>query len=891
METVVGGFGTLRKGASSVGSAVINVPFQTIEVVKDPKPAYDNAVASTSSALEFGVENLGNSVFDAQENIVSAGTTATKIATGEQQIFNTDLLSTEILEEEKRQPGDELLDSSDEFTSDVVVHEIFENQRWRATGGDTTGGTFSASHLQSDDPPPFSNRIHKQPGFRSLSASECPCPTGWQWIDEEWLVDSLHSPNASQPHGWLYAVSMPALIRNLTEHVSIGESRADKIRERKAGAKAARKPGDEQQVAKGKHSPKPTGHPLPVRWRRHVRRRVRVEPVAGDLEEAADEEDLTRSFTGQNLENKGSLVEGHPADRVPEAAIVLEGWLHTYSEKEKAWKLHWGILIRGDDFGAGTFFFADSYESHPHKVSKIILGEQDNLMLATNSKPYIPVSLGRIMSDKDTASCFGLGSPKARQGLLLRAISPNDATRWQMGFAALEAEQYRPGTLSLTIVSAEGLAWREGKESTYVSLRLMVGDRTERETTFKMPSTEPVWNVLFRFPAVFDDVAEVCCVVSHSSGILGLSDHALGQVNFRLKDVFADYTASDVTLPLKPVTESPQPVKFEPEGSLTLKIQWIKGRAIDAVNELESVAAKMDKELGAFIEHLSTTDDFELKDYVDPEGGAVPDNDGAPPAKKKSMFKRASFAAGAQAKEARREKAAGVKEVAAEQKMLMRMQKALTKKAVLGSDIEDDELDEADLKLLNDVSELKAKIQAKREKYGIDPPTDFDKGVASALLAEEEVTLINPITGQPLTKNPLAATPPVEAPDGEYQLRVHVIEARGLIGRDANGSCDPCVTVQCFGQKKSSQTKPQETSPVWDENIFIIGKDMDHIKLQRQQIEIEVRDMDLFGSDLVGAVNIDLSFLYEQPDHQLRRRWLVLTAPYEARAGGMSCNN
>ena len=867
MEAVAGGFGTLRKGASTVGSAAINLPFQTIEVVKDPKPAYDSAVASTSSALEFGVENLGNTVFDAQENIVSAGTTAAKIATGEQQIISTDILSTEVLEEEKRKPGEELLDSAAEFERDVVVHEIFENQRWRATGGDTTGGTFSGSHLQSDDPPPFSNRIHKQPGFRSLSESECPCPPGWRWLDEVWHVDSLHSPNASQPHGWLYAVNMHALQRNLSEHVSIGEKRADKIRERKASVKAGKKV-DEQQVGKAKHPPKPTGHPLPVRWRRHVRRRVRVEPVAGESEEATfDEDDLTRTFTGQKLEKKGALLEGHPADMVPEAAIVLEGWLHTYSEKEKVWKLHWGILIRGDNFGAGTFLFADSYESHPHKVSKMIVGEQDNDMLATNGKPYLPTNLSRIMSDTDVAACFGLGSPKARQGILLRAISPDDAKRWRNGFAALEAEQYRPGTLSLTIVSADGLAWREGKESTYVSLRLIVGDRTEREKTFVMPTTEPVWNALFRFPAVFDDIAEVCCVVSHSSGILGLSDHALGQVSFRLKDVFADYTASDVTLPLKLVTESPQPIKYEPEGSLTLKVQWIKGRHIDAVNALESVAAKVDKELGVFIEHLSTSDELTLSDYVDPEGGAVAKNEGAP-VKKKSMSKKLFSGATAPAR-----RATFAKEVAADEKKLRQLQK----KAVLGSDVEDDELDEADLKLLNDVSELKAKIQAKREQYGITKVDDDEGRKLAPVLGEEERARMNPL-----------ARPPVkEAPDGEYQLRVHVIEARGLIGRDANGSCDPLVIVSCFGQTKKSQVRPQETSPVWDENIFLIGKDMDHIKLQRQQIEIEVHDQDLFGSDLVGAVNIDLSFLYDQPDHQLRRRWLVLTAPYEARKGGM----
>lgn len=128
-----------------------------------------------------------------------------------------------------------------------------------------------------------------------------------------------------------------------------------------------------------------------------------------------------------------------------------------------------------------------------------------------------------------------------------------------------------------------------------------------------------------------------------------------------------------------------------------------------------------------------------------------------------------------------------------------------------------------------------------------------------------------------------------EAKTGEYQLRIHVIEARGLQAKDLSGTCDPYVEVEAFGQKRRSQTKPMETSPVWDENIFIIQKDVDHARLDREQIRISVFDQDVFTSnDLIGSYYIDATYLYfHKQNHRIYRKWLVLTAPFESRQGGL----
>ena len=52
---------------------------------------------------------------------------------------------------------------------------------------------------------------------------------------------------------------------------------------------------------------------------------------------------------------------------------------------------------------------------------------------------------------------------------------------------------------------------------------------------------------------------------------------------------------------------------------------------------------------------------------------------------------------------------------------------------------------------------------------------------------------------------------------GDYQLRVHVIEARDLAPRDAGGTSDPLVLVHCFGERKHTSVKSKQNNVIWDE--------------------------------------------------------------------------
>ena len=121
---------------------------------------------------------------------------------------------------------------------------------------------------------------------------------------------------------------------------------------------------------------------------------------------------------------------------------------------------------------------------------------------------------------------------------------------------------------------------------------------------------------------------------------------------------------------------------------------------------------------------------------------------------------------------------------------------------------------------------------------------------------------------------------------GDYQLQVHVIEAKDLAGRDASGLSDPCVFATCFGATRRSTTVEKAQSAVWDEQLFLEGREQTSDQLTTASVKIAVYDMDTMPfskSDLIGEFTIDLLSIYYEPHHEIYRRWVALSAPFSAR--------
>ena len=113
---------------------------------------------------------------------------------------------------------------------------------------------------------------------------------------------------------------------------------------------------------------------------------------------------------------------------------------------------------------------------------------------------------------------------------------------------------------------------------------------------------------------------------------------------------------------------------------------------------------------------------------------------------------------------------------------------------------------------------------------------------------------------------------------GSYQLQVHIIEAKGLDGRDAGGLADPLVVIKAFGQRHSTSVKKQRLAAYWDE-YFIIQAERSKTQLSQSQIELRVEDQDLFSTEPIGSFEIDALTVYYQPHHTIRKQWVALSAP------------
>ncbi|TDH69811.1 hypothetical protein CCR75_006460 [Bremia lactucae] len=123
---------------------------------------------------------------------------------------------------------------------------------------------------------------------------------------------------------------------------------------------------------------------------------------------------------------------------------------------------------------------------------------------------------------------------------------------------------------------------------------------------------------------------------------------------------------------------------------------------------------------------------------------------------------------------------------------------------------------------------------------------------------------------------------------GDYQVRVHIIEVRDLQPMDANGLCDPVVSVECLGQRQSTVVKQKQLSCVFDEYLYFDFKELDKDRAQQGNIEISVFDADGPGSsanrmaafrssdDIIGVFGVDIPYVYFQPDHEMKRKWVAL---------------
>jgi len=116
------------------------------------------------------------------------------------------------------------------------------------------------------------------------------------------------------------------------------------------------------------------------------------------------------------------------------------------------------------------------------------------------------------------------------------------------------------------------------------------------------------------------------------------------------------------------------------------------------------------------------------------------------------------------------------------------------------------------------------------------------------------------------------------AAGGDFQVQIHIIEGRELIGLDSGGSSDPVVTVTVLGEKKSTAIKSRTKNPRWDQVLYFELSALEADELSRGKALIEVFDADMISkNDLIGAFEFDLAWIYYKEHHEVYNQWVGLT--------------
>ncbi|XP_064630282.1 myoferlin-like isoform X1 [Lineus longissimus] len=115
----------------------------------------------------------------------------------------------------------------------------------------------------------------------------------------------------------------------------------------------------------------------------------------------------------------------------------------------------------------------------------------------------------------------------------------------------------------------------------------------------------------------------------------------------------------------------------------------------------------------------------------------------------------------------------------------------------------------------------------------------------------------------------------------DFQIRVKVVEARQLQG----GNICPVSRVTCYNQTKQTRVKKSTNSPFWNE-VFFFNFFASPAELFDELISFQVYNSRKLRSDaLIGSFKCDIGLVYDEANHTLLNKWLLLSDPDDTMAG------
>lgn len=127
-------------------------------------------------------------------------------------------------------------------------------------------------------------------------------------------------------------------------------------------------------------------------------------------------------------------------------------------------------------------------------------------------------------------------------------------------------------------------------------------------------------------------------------------------------------------------------------------------------------------------------------------------------------------------------------------------------------------------------------------------------------------------------KRLIGKKPKVE--DGDpFTIYVHVVECRDLKPIDSDDIPDPICTVKILNEKKSTMKQKRTFSPHYDQMLVF------DVSLSPQQFDSEKIKFTIFDTnsslrnDPLGSYEFDISYIYNQMDHEIWKQWTGIFNP------------
>ncbi|TSK16233.1 Fer-1-like protein 4 [Bagarius yarrelli] len=130
----------------------------------------------------------------------------------------------------------------------------------------------------------------------------------------------------------------------------------------------------------------------------------------------------------------------------------------------------------------------------------------------------------------------------------------------------------------------------------------------------------------------------------------------------------------------------------------------------------------------------------------------------------------------------------------------------------------------------------------------------------------------------PLSKHEHSGSPKVKL----FQVNINVIEAQKLIGVNIN----PAVYITVGDEKKHTVTQRSTNCPFFNENFMFEFQEAQDVFFDKViQISVVHKKMLAILMTHIGSFKIDISTVYQQPDHRFYQKWAPLTDPKDTHSG------